>query len=55
MTFHEIQRIKDKKLLSSLKQYYIELAAKCRDKTNSEYTDICDKVDNIHWRIKEIG
>ena len=55
MTFHEIQKIKDKQLLNSLKLHYIELAAKCRDKTNSKYTDTCDKVDWIHWRIKEIG
>jgi hypothetical protein len=54
MTFQEVQRIKDKNLLRSLKQHYIELANKCEDKTNRKYTDTCDKVDWIHWRIKEI-
>ncbi len=60
MTFNQVQRINDLDQLRSLKQDFIRQAdaiekqAVSDDATAHEYCGLCDTVDWIHWRIKEI-
>ena len=60
MTFNQVQRIDNLDRLKALKQDFIRQAAAIEKQavTNEEvaheYCSLCDTVDWIHWRIKEI-
>ena len=60
MTLHEVQNINDLALLKSLKERYLLRAEKFKgsasqdNKDAHEYCELCDVVDRLYWRIKEI-
>ena len=60
MTFYNIQKINDLKLLKRLKQEFTLKAERYKgdayhdNKNALKYCNICDVVDRLHWRIKEI-
>jgi len=60
MTFYEVQNISDLDLLKSLKERYLLRAEKFKgtayqeNKDAHKYCELCDVVDRLYWRIKEI-